>query len=127
MHADMKPIASRIEAMMFELEHNSKPMRLVELSFEIRRLAERLEYEAIALGTAHGQTSWSAIGAQYGLTKQGMRKRFERMALDIPGPVGLPRGATVRSAEPSGEAPGPDAIAAESKDSEILPGSADTP
>jgi hypothetical protein len=59
------------------LENAPDAMQALELARQVREASEALESAHIAAARAGGAT-WTQIGAQYGLTKQGTQQRFGR-------------------------------------------------
>ena len=53
------------------------PLAALDAARVLREEAERLERRAVESVRAAG-TSWSTIGALYGLTKQGAQQRFRK-------------------------------------------------
>ncbi|MCV7108085.1 hypothetical protein [Mycolicibacterium chitae] len=58
-----------------ELDAATDPLSRLDAARQIRELAEALELAQVRAAREHG-TSWSKIGATYGLTKQGAQQRF---------------------------------------------------
>ncbi len=53
------------------------PLRALDAAREVREVAEALEAAHVAAARESGST-WTEIGARYGLTKQGTQQRFGR-------------------------------------------------
>lgn len=69
------PYGKRLEKTVEAIEAISDPTARVEASRLARERFEQLEREQVRQLRRSGAT-WSAIGALYGLTKQGAQQRF---------------------------------------------------
>lgn len=67
----------RLQAALGELDDAPDPQSRLAVVQRIRALAEDLELAEVRAARGQG-TSWSKIGAAYGLTKQGAQQRFRR-------------------------------------------------
>lgn len=67
----------RLQEAIAELDHAPDPQTRLAVVHRIRALADELELAEVRAARGQG-TSWSKIGAVYGLTKQGAQQRFRR-------------------------------------------------
>ncbi len=67
----------RMRAALAELDETTDPQQRIATAQRIRQLAEELELAQVRSARERG-TSWSKIGAIYGLTKQGAQQRFRK-------------------------------------------------
>lgn len=73
-------MSDRIQRALRAHQAAGDPLAALEAARTLREEAELLERDTVAAVRATG-TSWSKIGALYGLTKQGAQQRFKR---DLP-------------------------------------------
>lgn len=81
-----KAIADRIQRALRAQQAARDPLAALDAARMLREEAERLERRSVDIVRAAG-TSWSKIGALYGLTKQGAQQRFKRDASSRTGPT----------------------------------------
>ena len=67
--------SARIKAALTAHADSGDPLARLDAARALREAAEELEASAIRNARRSGAT-WSAIGALYGLTKQGAQQRF---------------------------------------------------
>jgi hypothetical protein len=70
-------ISDRIRRALRAHQTAKNPLAALDAARMLREEAEQLERESVDIVRAAG-TSWSKIGALYGLTKQGAQQRFKR-------------------------------------------------
>ena len=68
--------SKRLDRVVDELASVPDPLARLDAVRRAREALERLELETVAESRRAGVT-WSAIGALYGLTKQGAQQRFQ--------------------------------------------------
>jgi hypothetical protein len=71
-------IGARISAALAAHAAADDPLAQLDAARSVREAADELEAAAIRAARKSGAT-WSAIGALYGLTKQGAQQRFRPM------------------------------------------------
>lgn len=74
----------QLQEALTELATTTDPRTRIEMARRIRHLSEDLELDEVRAAREHG-TSWSKIGAVYGLTKQGAQQRFRAAAKEKDG------------------------------------------
>ena len=74
-----EPPHTQLQVALDELDNATGAQARLSAARRIHQLAEALELAEVASAREHG-TSWSKIGAVYGLTKQGAQQRFRRDA-----------------------------------------------
>ena len=79
-----KNVPDRIQRALRAHQAAKDPLAALDAARTLREEAELLERRSVDNVRAAG-TSWSKIGALYGLTKQGAQQRFRR---DSSGPTG---------------------------------------
>lgn len=72
-----KNFSVRIERALRAHQTAADPLAALDAARALREEAEQLERRSIDAARSAG-TSWSSIGALYGLTKQGAQQRFRR-------------------------------------------------
>lgn len=72
-----RSIPDRIKVALRAHQAAGDPLAALDAARVLREEAERLERTAVDAVRAAG-TSWSKIGALYGLTKQGAQQRFRQ-------------------------------------------------
>jgi hypothetical protein len=72
-----KNISDRIQRALRAHQAARDPLAALDAARILREEAEQLERKSVDTVRAAG-TSWSKIGALYGLTKQGAQQRFRR-------------------------------------------------
>lgn len=81
-----KTEADRIQRALRAHQAADDPVAALDAARMLREEAEQLERKSVDAVRATG-TSWSKIGALYGLTKQGAQQRFRRESAARTGPV----------------------------------------
>jgi hypothetical protein len=71
--------AKRVGQALSALQAIPDPVRRLDAVRQARAAVEKLERECVAASRAAG-TTWTEIGALYGLTKQGAQQRFRKTA-----------------------------------------------
>lgn len=69
--------SDRIHRALRDHQTAEDPLAALDAARALREEAERLERRAVE-GVRAAGTSWSKIGALYGLTKQGAQQRFRK-------------------------------------------------
>lgn len=72
-------MSDRIQRALRAHQTARDPLAALDAARMLREEAEQLERKSVGIVRAAG-TSWSKIGALYGLTKQGAQQRFKRDA-----------------------------------------------
>ena len=81
-----KNVSDRIQRALRAHQAARDPLAALEAARTLREEAEQLERDSVDSVRATG-TSWSKIGALYGLTKQGAQQRFRRDPSHRTGPT----------------------------------------